>query len=317
MIRRKIQLIAGTTYTISLPKEWVKKNNLKEQNEVMMYEGDNNSLTISPEIIEKKDLEKFSINIDKYLENIDQILFAIYYLGVEDITIFSKKEFTKEVKARVRKTLTHMSGTEIAYEDKEKMVIKVLLDKTKVDTIQILYRISLIIDSTILNMLGEDVDIREIRINEAEIDRLYHLIAKMISISLRDTSILQSSNIKNVTIIPSYFLISKRLENLADNLANISEYISKKKIDYEHKKEILTFIKKELSRTISYLMSRPYEIFAKVAPEIKYKIRDQVSAISNKTISNLFEDAVRYVIDIEEEIVNMSFYNQLINDKVI
>ena len=30
MHRRKIQLIAGTTYSISLPKEWVKKNHLKE-----------------------------------------------------------------------------------------------------------------------------------------------------------------------------------------------------------------------------------------------------------------------------------------------
>ena len=30
MQRRKIQLIAGTTYSVSLPKDWIRKNNLKE-----------------------------------------------------------------------------------------------------------------------------------------------------------------------------------------------------------------------------------------------------------------------------------------------
>ena len=34
MYRRRLQLIAGATYTVSLPKEWVLKNNLKEKCEV-------------------------------------------------------------------------------------------------------------------------------------------------------------------------------------------------------------------------------------------------------------------------------------------
>src|SRR3989344_430802 len=110
MHRRKIQLIAGTTYSVSLPKEWVRKNNLKEKNEISIYEQNNRTLVISPHTIERKKLDEISLDIDEYASNIDQILFAIYYLGIDHIDLFSKKELTKDVKSIIKKTITHMSG---------------------------------------------------------------------------------------------------------------------------------------------------------------------------------------------------------------
>src|SRR3989338_3917742 len=95
--RRKIQLIAGTTYSLSLPKEWVKKNKLKEKNEVVVIEKNDRTLVVSPDSIEEKELNDISLNIDNYTDNIDQILFALYYLGIENINFFSKKELIKDV----------------------------------------------------------------------------------------------------------------------------------------------------------------------------------------------------------------------------
>ena len=126
MPRRRIQLIAGTTYSVSLPKNWAKKNNLKKKDEILIIEKNDGTLSISPKEIKPKKLNDISMNVDNYVGVIDQILFATYYLGIEKITLFSK--LTKEVKKSIRKTLTHMSGTEINYEDKQKIVIRVLLD---------------------------------------------------------------------------------------------------------------------------------------------------------------------------------------------
>ena len=263
MHRRKIQLIAGTTYSVSLPKEWIRKNNLKEKNEILFYEKNDRTLVISPHAIERKKLNEISLDIDKYISNIDQILFAVYYLGIENISLFSKKELTTDVKSRIRKTITHMSGTEISYEDKQRITLNVLLDKSKVEIFQVLFRISLIIESSISNIL-EQLNINEIRINENEIDRLYHLTAKIVSLSLIDSNILYSSKIKNVSLIPAYFLISKRLENIGDNINHLSEYLHKTKVKFENKEEILNFVKMELNRSISYIMSKPSKIFQKI-----------------------------------------------------
>ena len=313
MHRRKIQLIAGTTYSVSLPKEWVRKNNLKEKNEILFYEKNDRTLVISPYAIEGKKLNEISLDIDKYISAIDQILFAVYYLGIENISLFSKKELTKDVKSRIRKTITYMSGTEINYEDKQKITIKVLLDKSKVEIFQVLYRINLIIESSILNIL-EQLNINEIRINENEIDRLYHLITKIISLSIIDSNILNSSKIKNVSLIPAYFLISKRLENIGDNINHLSEYLHKTKVKFENKNEILNFAKTELNRSISYFMSKSTNIFQKINVDNLRIINDYILKSKDKTIQNYLEDIIRYVVDIEEEIVNISFYNQLIHE---
>ena len=316
MHRRKIQLIAGTTYSVSLPKEWVRKNNLKEKNEILFYEKNDRTLVISPYAIEGKKLNEISLDIDKYISAIDQILFAVYYLGIENISLFSKKELTKDVKSRIRKTITHMSGTEITYEDKQKITMKVLLDKSKVEIFQVLYRINLIIESSILNIL-EQLNINEIRINENEIDRLYHLITKIISLSIIDSNILNSSKIKNVSLIPAYFLISKRLENIGDNINHLSEYLHKTKVKFENKNEILNFAKTELNRSISYFMSKSTNIFQKINVDNLRIINDYILKSKDKTIQNYLEDIIRYVVDIEEEIVNISFYNQLILEGVL
>ena len=189
MHRRKIQLIAGTTYSVSLPKEWFIKNKLKEKDELLIYEKNNRTLLLSPNSIKERKIKDISINIDEYIGNVDQILFALYYLGIENINLFSKKALTKDVKTKIRKSLVFMSGTEISYEDNKKITIKVLLDESKVTIYQILYRINLILELSISTILKE-IDIEEIRINENEIDRLYHLMAKLISLSLIDSKIL-------------------------------------------------------------------------------------------------------------------------------
>ncbi|MCK4429651.1 MAG: phosphate uptake regulator PhoU [Candidatus Aenigmarchaeota archaeon] len=316
MHRRKIQLIAGTTYSLSLPKEWIKKNKLKEKDEILIYEKDNETLTLSPHPVENKELNEISLDVDEHIYNLDQVLFAVYYTGVENICLHSKKELTKEVKSLIRKTLTHMSGTEIVYEDKQKITIKVLLDKSKININFALYRINTLIDSSISNLLG-GLNITEIRINENEIDRLYHLIAKMVLLSLIDSDVLQTSNIKNKLLVPSYFLMGKKLENIGDNINHLSQYLFKTKSKCKTEKDIFNFIRTELGRCISYVTHDSSKIFRKIESEKLKMMEDRISGLEDKIIQNYLEGIIRFMVDIEDEIVNISFYNKLINDKIL
>jgi phosphate uptake regulator len=319
MERRKIQLIAGTTYTISLPKDWVVKNSLSEKDELIISEKNNRTLVISHgNPGNDKALDSLSLNVDEYPESIDQILFAAYYLGVENITIYSKTELEKTLRARIRKTITHMSGTEISYEDRQKLTIRVLLDKSKIDLIQVLYRISLLIESSISG-IESGPSMEEIRMNENEIDRLYHLTAKIISLALIDSAMLASSNIKNVSLVPSYFLMSKRLENIGDNLNHLAEYLTENKIEYSRKGSCLGFVREELARSISFIMAlhRKGGVFPKASAESFRKAKESASAIKDQQVRGYIEEMIRYIGDIEEEITNISFYSRLIKEDVI
>src|SRR3989344_5952886 len=124
MERRKIQLIAGTTYTISLPKEWVKKNGLKEKSEISILEKNDRQLLLSPFSFESKKPVEMSLDIDEHLDNIDQIMFAVYYLGIDSINLYSNKALTKQTESKIRRALMNMSGAEITHQDKHKIAIK-------------------------------------------------------------------------------------------------------------------------------------------------------------------------------------------------
>ena len=311
MHRRKIQLVAGTTYTVSLPKEWVKKNHLKEKNEIALYEKNDETLVISAQLSENEKMKEISLDADKYASNIDRILFAVYYMGVETINLFSKIGLSKDVKSVIRKTLTHMSGTEISYEDKRKITIKVLLDKSKIDIMQVLYRIYLLLDTSLLNVRDE-LNIEEIRLNENEIDRLYHLTAKVIMLSLTNSDILHSSKIKNVSLVPSYFLLSKRFENLGDSINHLSKYMDRKEIMFsDDEKKVIDFLRVELYRSIKHVMRRADKNFEKADAEQVAIIKRYIKTVENKIIRNYLQEMLRHVIDIEDEIINISFYNQL------
>jgi phosphate uptake regulator len=317
MWRRKIQLVAGTTYTVSLPKEWIEKNKLKGKKEVVINEGNDRSLVVSPDLFDEKSLNEINLDIDDYLDNIDQVLYAIYYLGVESITIFSKKKLGKDVRISIRKTLNHMSGTEITYEDDKKMTIKVLLDKVKIDIRQILFRIKLILDSSLASVSGK-MSMSEVRINEREIDRLYHLITKIISSSLIDSKVLHSSGIGNVSLVPSYFLIGKRLENIGDSCYYLAEHMKKNKVVLnKNKKGILEFVRKELVRSIDYLIGEKKKGFDKISRDEHKEIQKHVSGIQDKVVEGHIGDLVRLIRDLEEEIVNVSFYKGLIREKFL
>jgi phosphate uptake regulator len=304
MYRRKIQLIAGSTYTVSLPKEWIIKNHLKEKNEVNITEK-NNRLILSKGD-EQKTEKNLDIDVDKY-SNIKDVLFTLYYQGIEVINLYSKKEISKNIKSDIRKTLMHISGAEITYEDKKKIIIQILLDRSKIKLKQIIYRSLLIIDMSLSNILnGNNFD--EVFLNEEEIDRLYNLMTSIITLSIIDAEILDSSGIEEVFLIPQYFLIIKRIENLADEIYRIGEYINTGIKLEDPCKKIIKFIRDELNRTHNFFLKKNI-IFKKIEKEDIKSLRPD--DIKNKAVHIHIDSIIRYMKDIEESMVKISLYEEL------
>lgn len=309
--RRKIQLIAGSTYSITLPKDWIRKNNLKEKVELSLVEKNDRTLIVSTQESDEHKITDITLNVEDYQNNIDQVVLSAYYIGAENINIRAKKELPKDMRSKIRRIIPDMSGTEITFEDKDRLTIKVFLDKSKVDVMQVLYRVGLILDSS-LSILLDDASVAEIEVNEDEIDRLYHLMTRIISLSLIDSNILRSSKIHSVSSIPSMFLISKRMENIGDNLYHLAKRMEDTSIEFSGKKEILTYIKNEMSRSVSYIISsKQKRVFDSADESATKDIKTKIRRIKDSEIKSFLIDTLRYTVNIQEELVTLSFYKQL------
>lgn len=312
MILRKMQLIAGTTYSVSLPKEWVTQNGLKEKSTLSMKVLQDKSLVIYPNRLEEQsDSKKISIDVDDYDTDIDQILFSLFYKGFEDIVLFSKKGGMKQdIKKKINKTLTNMSGTEIVYEDDKKMEINVFLNNEKLNIKQILFRVCLIIRSSI-NNIRQGYEVETIKINENEIDRLYHLIIKLITVSQSKPELLISSQIKDQYNLLSYFIIAKRLEHLGDNINHLVEIFDKEGY-HEEILVILDFIDSRLKRNMNFLMSEKETSFTKTEKRKIREIRKKIDKISYDYTKIYLFEALKSIIHFEEELFNIYFEKKLI-----
>jgi len=309
MDRRRIQLIAGSTYSVSLPKAWVVKRGLRRGSEVQFHERGDGTLVLSPQPLVGSAMKEASLDVDEHGTSIDHVLFALYYLGVEDIHLSSPKGLAKDVKLRIRRALAHMSGTEITYEDQQRMTIRVLLDRSKVDVRQLLYRMGLIIELTIAE-LSEATDSEEVAMNENEIDRLYHLMTKTISLSLVSSDVLLSSGIGHSILVPSYLLISKKLENIADRLGVLGErFRGRPALGC---REPLLFVRTELGRSVRHITHSFKGPFRESDSAAIRAARAQIRRVKDVQVADCLEDMVRFLLDIQQEIISLSFYTSLI-----
>ena len=311
--KRKLQLVAGSTYSLSLPKEWIKDLGLKPQQELILNEDDNRNLTIFPGDFVSSDSSSVDVYVENYMDKIEQVICSLYYHGFENINLKSKGDFSLNVKRRIREALLDLSGTEIIHESKKEISVKVMFNEMNIDLFQIFYRINLIIESSIENIVG-NFNWNEIKMNEDEIDRLYNLSVKVITSSIGNRNILLSSGINDLKIIPSLFLISKRLENLADNLKKIGVLIKKEKIDLNGSKEILKFLVEKLNESILYLMSDKKKDFRIILEEEKEELKLKILKVKNRVLENLLGEILKYLYNIQEEIVSVDVFKKFVGD---
>jgi phosphate uptake regulator len=301
-MRRKLQLIAGSTYTLSLPKSWVQKNHLQEQNELFIEEKNDQTLIISAEQQKEAQLKHVSLHAENYQQTIDQIIYALYYIGVQQVTLLFAEKKDKELKTSIRNTIKNLSGTEITYEDERRLEIKVLLDTSKIDALQTLYRIILLLNDSITNLM-EHMRLDEATMNEEEIDRLYHLLAKIITLSLTDTHLLQTSHLQHKLFLPTYLLMSKRLEHIGDDLYTIAK--TKQTLTPHHITSLKHF-QKELKTIASFFLAT------------KQKLLVRESALQETLLpSKEMERINRHIRDIQEELIKITFYKELIEQGLL
>lgn len=317
--RRKIQLVGGVTYSVSLPKKWALRNNLKDKNEVILTEKSDGSLLVSKEgISSEKDkrLESFHVDIDHYKEDISQILFSLYYLGTERMTIFSKKPLDAETKAKIKSIVRYMIGTEVVEENDRRISIAVLLDKNRVDTIQLFYRISLLIN-TMIDSILTGPDPGELHHNEEEIDRLYHLLAKIIFLAHSDTGILRSSGIGNSRYLTPYLLISKKLENIGDSIYRLGLHLSGLKKPSPSVAQYLEVIRTDLNNGIRFLMAKERKSFTSLDKSRILGLQQKVRELRDVQTITQLDDSLRYLLDVQEELTTISFFSKLASENIL
>ena len=72
--QRKLQVTGGSTFILSLPKDWAIRNELKRGSSMLVREEDDGSLTITPSSFPKKEKQDEAFIIASIVSNPDAIM---------------------------------------------------------------------------------------------------------------------------------------------------------------------------------------------------------------------------------------------------
>jgi phosphate uptake regulator len=231
METRKVQRVGYSTYSVSLPKNWVKEAGIKPGDIVMLTEEKDGSLKLVPSnMVERKaQTEECVINSDLCTDPgmLERLIVGNYTLGLDSFSVVSSTRISRGHIDEIREITHRLMGLGIVQETPERIDLQCSVDPTKFK-LDMLMRRLVVIASTIyaeaMQSLSEsNIELAEDAIRrEDEADMMYWLAMRLLLSAQRDRMVADKIGLEEPSHILYFALISRYLEVIADHAENIA-----------------------------------------------------------------------------------------------
>ena len=281
METRKLQYTGESTYTISLPKKWIKRKGLNRGDNVFISEREDETLVISAE---KKKGERIikSIDITRLVPTeIMRKIIANYINGFDELKITSKAKISTNQRDGIKDALAILVGPQILEESSDKVTIQDLLDMSDLSPKKVLRRMQLMSASMYMNAMESlttsDKDLAYNVIGrDSDVDKLYLLISRQLGEVVK--------GIGKIDVPPnhslSFLIVAKSYERIADHATKIAGSV----LLYE------TELSEDILKSISNINTKILEVLD----------------LSAKSFFGLDEKAANKVLEMNSEIQTFS-----------
>jgi phosphate uptake regulator len=234
--QRKLQMTGGSTYILSLPKEWVTQNQLKKGSLMVLREEDDGSLSISPsssEKPEKKDVAFIRVSSNDNQDAVMRKAISAYLVGYNNIHIRAQGQ--QPLTAGLRNYLknfarNYLVGTEIVIDSPTDLTLQILLNYPELSVESALRRMAIIAASMHKEAVGclGNLDYSAAKAvveTDREVNRFSLYIVRLLKLAVSNTRIVKEIGLSNPRECLGYRLIAKSVERTADHATKIAENV--------------------------------------------------------------------------------------------
>ncbi len=228
---RKIQLTGGSTYIVSLPKEWVKYFNLKAGDEVDIRTDPQMRLVVSPKELKVRETKAIPV-VHCERENPDMLVrdvIAFYMASAAGVEI-SSKCLTPEEREMVKNAIRgRLLGAEIVDESSDSITIQFVVSHKDLGINTAINR-AFVISS---NMLKDDLralknrrpeEALDVKYRDNEVDRFYFYVVRLLSQGTETLEALKSDGY-SVSQVVNVFSVIRSVERISDHAYRIAENV--------------------------------------------------------------------------------------------
>jgi phosphate uptake regulator len=219
---RKVQVTGGSTFTVSIPKEWANSNDISAGSVVEFYpEGD--SLLLAPTTDEERTRGSLDVT-DLAGEELTRAVMTMYVSGFDIISLTSSRITTTQ-RRTIREATQSLVGLEVLEETRDRIVVRDLLDSSELSIHNAVTRMRLIA----LSMLGDAIDAiatldtdmaRDIIQRDDDVDRLWMVVSRIFRSTLRTPKAAEELGLEREMCF-DYQSAARQLERIADHATKI------------------------------------------------------------------------------------------------
>ncbi len=308
---RKIQLSGGSTYIISLPKEWVEELQIKVGENITIMKNSNQSLSLfrHEQNNQKENIATIYLNQKDSGDSIKRKIIAIYLAGYKIIQIKTKGmkiplEHSKSIRELIRSS---MIGTEIVESSSDAITIQILTRLPELSFETALKRMYLMAT----NMIKESIESLEERdilhangvINmDDEVDRFGLYMRRNLVLAIGNQNILEEMGLQRPADCLEYRTIVSKIERIADHAGLIAKRI--KFIEDKIEPKIIIKIKKLAEKSlqvfeeaITAIQNHDFQKGENVAEKVSKVIEEEREIMSNIKENEKNSTIIRFVLE--------------------
>ncbi|AAG18999.1 MULTISPECIES: phosphate uptake regulator PhoU [Halobacterium] len=223
MERRKVQVTGGSTFTVSIPKDWARDHSVEAGDEVGFH-PDSGSLLLTP--IDDTDTDKGTLTItDMHGEELMRAVMTMYVSGF-DVLALEAESIDPDQRRVIRDATQGLVGLEVLEETSQRVVIQDLLDSSELSIHNAVRRMHLIavsmLEDAVTALATRDPDIaRDVTNRDDDVDRLWYVVSRIFRGALRSPTVAQEIGITREVAF-DYHSSARQLERVADHATKIA-----------------------------------------------------------------------------------------------
>jgi len=232
--QRRLQLTGGSTYILSLPKEWVIRNQLKKGSTIILSEADDGTLSIVPSKLEKQDKKDeafIRVSANDRPDAVMRKAISAYLAGYNILHVRSQGQ--QPFVAGLRNYLksfarNYLVGTEIVIDSPTDLTLQVVLNYAELSVQSALRRMAIIATSMHKEAVGSLVDLdfsaaKAVIETDREVNRFSLYIVRLLKLAVSNARIVKEIGLESPRECLGYRLIAKSVERTADHATKIAE----------------------------------------------------------------------------------------------
>ncbi|UTF55924.1 phosphate signaling complex PhoU family protein [Natronosalvus rutilus] len=225
METRKIQMVGGGTYTVSLPKEWAESEDITAGDSVNLHTHIDGTLVLQARECEDDATRQIAVEVAHAdAEPLERTLRAAYAVGAKEVRLDAADGFTTGQRRVIDLVARNLPGVSVTEESESKITVRTLLDTEEVSvrqSVRQLKFVALSMHRDATDVVTGDTPPGNLADRDDQADRLYAMIDRSFAQGLARLDVVDALELTRSELFELWGT-TRELERVADHAEGIA-----------------------------------------------------------------------------------------------